>query len=356
MSVEHLRSTWEQLGQDDPLWAVLSDPSRKGGNWDVDEFLSTGRHWVKHILDTLHGVSLDLGDRVLDFGCGVGRLSFALAEHAREVTGVDIAASMVEHAARLNHAPDRIRFAHYDGTRLPFPDASFDAVVSLIVLQHAPPAVQLACLVEVQRVVRPGGTLIVQIPAGRKPPLPLPLDAMRARIAVSPVPELLPAGAEHTATVTITNVGAAPWPLSQAIRVGNHWLADGEIAVVDDGRGELPSEVAPGATVEVELLVTAPPEPGRYELEFDLLQESVAWFGQVGSDTVRVPVEVVRAPERVEEPESVTEGPAQMEMHAIPSALVRGVFEHCGCEVVAAIPDDLAGAEWESYTYLVRKT
>jgi hypothetical protein len=44
-----------------------------------------------------------------------------------------------------------------------------------------------------------------------------------------------------------------------------------------------------------------------------------------------------------------------MEMNGMPRTLVEAVFTHCGSEVVAAIPDDLAGPEWESFTYLVRR-
>jgi len=359
MNVDHLRSTWERLGQHDPLWAVVSDPARKDGKWDLDEFLSTGQRVISGVADTLDTLSMGFGDHVLDFGCGVGRLSFALAERVRTVTGVDIASSMIDYATRLNQEPDRIRFEHYDGRLLPFGDDTFDSVLSLIVLQHVPPPVQVSALMELRRVVRPGGVLVVQIPARRVPPPALPESAMRAELTIGEFPSTMSCRSGHSVPVSITNRGTEQWPVSRGIRVGNHWRKDGDMVVVDDGRGELPRAVAPGSTVHIDLWITAPDVAGSYELELDLVQESVAWWGQVGSDTARMPVDVIPAP-------AVTEGgtetslpeldtPAQMEMFAMGPELVRALLAHAGCTVLAAIPDDQPGAEWDSYTYIIGK-
>nr|MDQ3578018.1 hypothetical protein [Actinomycetota bacterium] len=109
----------------------------------------------------------------------------------------------------------------------------------------------------------------------------------------------------------------------------------------------------------IDLWITAPDVAGSYELELDLVQESVAWWGQVGSDTARMPVDVIPAPAVTEDgvetslPELDT--PAQMEMFAMAPELVRALLAHAGCTVLAAIPDDQPGAEWESYTYIIGK-
>ena len=42
MNFDLLKRNWEAFGRDDPLWAVLTEPSRKGGGWDPDEFFATG--------------------------------------------------------------------------------------------------------------------------------------------------------------------------------------------------------------------------------------------------------------------------------------------------------------------------
>ncbi|HEV8555699.1 MAG TPA: methyltransferase domain-containing protein [Actinophytocola sp.] len=360
MNVRHLRSTWESLGEDDPLWAVLMYPERRGGRWETGEFLATGEVWVVELLDMLSESSLRLGNHVLDFGCGVGRLSFALADHVDRVTGVDIAASMVERAQALNQHPDRIRFMHYDGRLLPFEDGTFDSVISMIVLQHAPPAVQLANLLELQRVVRPGGMLALQIPAQPTRPVPLEPGVMRADLVVTQAPRELVAGQVQHVPLRITNTGSGPWPVDRCIRVGNHWLAGGAVAVMDDARVDLPHEIGPGESVELSVPVTAPIKAGAFELEIDLVQEEVTWWGEVGSSTVRLPVEVV-GPSEVPppapdaEPAETGEYQVAMTMTGIPTRLVRDLLAHCGCTVVRAVPDKLAGNEWESYTYLIRK-
>jgi SAM-dependent methyltransferase len=368
MAVERLKSTWEALGREDPLWAVLTDPERRHGGWDVEEFLATGTEAVDQVKAVLDEAGLSLGDKVLDFGCGAGRLSNALAAHVKEVVGVDIAQSMVDEANRINQFPERVGFVAYDGHRLPFDDESFDGVVSLISIQHSPPAVQLACLVELQRVVRPGGVLVLQVPSRPSKPEELATEAMRARIELLDVPS--PVGAGQTAPVRtrITNISGHTWPAGQLIRLGNHWYGGGEAVRWNDGRADLPHDLAPGASVELELPVVAPDEPGDHDLELDLVQEAVTWWAEVGSEPVRTRVTVVRdvvadvpalspVPEVVIEPRPAARGRADggMEMFGVDPGLVRLLFAHCGSAVVHCVLDEMAGTEWESFLYVIRR-
>ena len=98
--------------------------------------------------------------RVLEVGSGPGRLAARLAELAPgvQITGVDISPEMVERANSLavrSGVADRVEFRVGDVASLPFPDASFDAVVSTFSLHHWPhPAKGLE---EIYRVLRPGG-------------------------------------------------------------------------------------------------------------------------------------------------------------------------------------------------------
>jgi SAM-dependent methyltransferase len=162
-----LSRQWETLGRVDPRWAVLADNEKRGGGWDDASFFGTGRQVVG---DTLKFVGLAGGnparfDSALDFGCGVGRLSLALAEHFNRVTGVDIAASMVAHAEAANPASDRISF-HVNAEpdlRL-FASDTFDLVFSFITLQHIPTPKALAYIGEFVRVARPGGSIVFQAP------------------------------------------------------------------------------------------------------------------------------------------------------------------------------------------------
>ena len=60
--------------------------------------------------------------------------------------------------------------------------------------------------------------------------------------------------------------------------------------VNDDGRAPFTRDVRPGETIEIPLNINAPSPGGNYQLEIDMLQEGVSWFGLRGSPTVRLPV------------------------------------------------------------------
>lgn len=110
------------------------------------------------------------------------------------------------------------------------------------------------------------------------------------------VASTLRAGSIATIQVRVRNDGALPWEAGGdiAIMLAHHWRAeDGSLLVWDGFRTELPRDVAPGETIEVEGFVFAPVTPGSYTLEVDLVQESVAWFGEKGNPVARRTVEVV---------------------------------------------------------------
>jgi SAM-dependent methyltransferase len=166
MSLERTRADWERLGAADPLWAVLVDPARKNGRWDAESFFATGREEVDGVLAKLDalGVKAPRGT-ALDFGCGVGRLSQALADHYDEVIGVDISSTMLDHARAFDRSGGRCRFVLNTEPHLrQFADASVDLVYSSLVLQHVPRDSALAYLREFSRIVRPGGAVVVLLP------------------------------------------------------------------------------------------------------------------------------------------------------------------------------------------------
>jgi len=163
MSFEQVRADWTRLGAEDPLWAVLVADDKRGGRWDADEFLELGRQDVARSRADLAGLGLPTTwDRVLDFGCGAGRLSQALAAHAAEVVGLDVSAPMLETARRLDRSGGRCSFVLSEDPDLrAFPEGSFDLVYTERVLQHLPRPVLETYLAEFLRVLRPGGVAVL---------------------------------------------------------------------------------------------------------------------------------------------------------------------------------------------------
>jgi SAM-dependent methyltransferase len=161
------KQDWEELAAHDPLWAVLSAPGRRGGRWDPGEFFATGEADVEAALS----LSDELGRpalrrRVLDFGCGVGRLARPFAARFDEYVGLDFAETMVARARALHRDVQDCTFVvHAKPDLRLFGDAQFDLVYSNLVLQHQPSkAAVWGYLSEFLRVVRPDGLVVFQLP------------------------------------------------------------------------------------------------------------------------------------------------------------------------------------------------
>lgn len=107
------------------------------------------------------------GKAVLEVGCGWGRILVGLKQRIPELNifGLDLVLELIQHAQDVVPAEtggQRVALSAGDAQRLPFEDASFDAIVSARVLQYVPdPA---AALREFARVVRPGGKVVVLLP------------------------------------------------------------------------------------------------------------------------------------------------------------------------------------------------
>lgn len=170
--LEEHRRDWETLAEADPLWAVLTDPARKGGRWEPQEFLATGERELADVLAAAADLGLPTSGRAfLDFGCGAGRITRAATAHFERAVGVDIAEGMVVTARRLSADRPRCEFVVNDRPDLSlFQDGEFDFAYSSVVLQHQPTrALAAGYLRELARVVRFGGGLVFQLPSGTAP-------------------------------------------------------------------------------------------------------------------------------------------------------------------------------------------
>ena len=173
---------WDKAGKEDPLYAILTEPDARGRGWDEDRFFATGRTEIDDALERIRSAGRTPGtERALDFGCGVGRLTQALAERFERVDGVDIAPSMIAEAERYNRFGSRCHYhvnARADLSM--FGDAAFDLVFSLVVLQHIPPELARGYVAEFIRVLRPDGLAVFQIAtAVRVPREPTRSSALR---------------------------------------------------------------------------------------------------------------------------------------------------------------------------------
>lgn len=133
----------------------MTEPDRYRAYWEASGSTRTFTH------------PLDLGlldreippeARVLDFGCGYGRLMDELDRHGyRDVHGVDFSAALI---ARGRQDFPHLRFTHADRLPLDFPDGSFDAVLLFAVLTCIPEdEAQRAVVAEIARLLHPGGVL-----------------------------------------------------------------------------------------------------------------------------------------------------------------------------------------------------
>jgi SAM-dependent methyltransferase len=167
MQIRELQQNWNEFGKQDPLWAILTDPGKQGNRWDLEEFFETGRQEIDDLVAFVEalGVSLQHGE-ALDFGCGVGRLTQALAARFDSATGVDIAPSMLDLAAEYNRQAGRCKYLLNAAPDLSVLESDrFSFVYSNYVLQHMRPEYALRYVTEFVRVLRPGGTLVFQLPA-----------------------------------------------------------------------------------------------------------------------------------------------------------------------------------------------
>ena len=121
----------------------------------------SGEIWAEHWHRYLFAAAHIAGRDVLDAACGEGYGAALLARSARSVTGLDIDGPTIA-AARAKYAMPALRFEAGSVTAMPFADASFDCVVSFETLEHL--AEQQAMLVEMRRVLRPHGVLIISTP------------------------------------------------------------------------------------------------------------------------------------------------------------------------------------------------
>jgi SAM-dependent methyltransferase len=137
---------------------LVSLKSRLKNIWMAGDYDRFSRFMESDARDFYERLNVAPGAQFLDVACGSGQLALIAARDGLKVTGVDIAGNLVERArARAQAEGLPARFEVADAEALPFEDASFDVVASLIGAMFAPRPEWVA--LELLRVCRPGGTI-----------------------------------------------------------------------------------------------------------------------------------------------------------------------------------------------------
>jgi SAM-dependent methyltransferase len=161
------RREWDELGDADPFWAVLTRPENKFGGVDREAFFASGIETIDRVLATAQGLGLPVRrDAALDFGCGLGRLTRALAREFGRAHGVDVSRSLIAQAEELNRDVPNCDFQLLDRDDLgTIESGSIDLVCSFLVLQHQARRDAIRRYIgEFIRVLRDGGAAVFQIP------------------------------------------------------------------------------------------------------------------------------------------------------------------------------------------------
>jgi SAM-dependent methyltransferase len=162
---------WQAMAEAEPFYSVLTSEEFLSAGLDqaaIDRFYASGEVEISRVFDKLTYLFGAFQPKsALDFGCGVGRLTFAMARRASSVTGVDIAPAM------LDHANERCKQLCHPNVRFQtdMPDSPFEWINSYIVLQHIPPGRGLQIFRHLLDLLVVGGRISIQLTISREPRL-----------------------------------------------------------------------------------------------------------------------------------------------------------------------------------------
>ncbi len=148
---------WDSRSRKNAKWYIYWDA------WETDEeFDASGEKEAREIL--LKNISIKSSCRVLEIGCGIGRLLKPLSRYVTELYGVDISKEMIARAKERLASYKNIALSVCDGTLLSFSDDYFDLCYSFAVFRHIPEKKYVyRYLSEVSRVLKPDGIFVFEV-------------------------------------------------------------------------------------------------------------------------------------------------------------------------------------------------
>jgi SAM-dependent methyltransferase len=139
-------------------WTSPTIKERQQAAWASGDYSAVGSRLLPTAELLCEAVDLRAGERVLDVACGNGNAALAAARRFCQVTGIDYVPALLERARQRAQADGlEATFQEADAEDLPFPDGSFDAVLSTCGAMFAPDQERTAS--ELLRVCRPGGRI-----------------------------------------------------------------------------------------------------------------------------------------------------------------------------------------------------
>lgn len=120
--------------------------------------------YLMHVATYKYSLNYVTGKKVLDYGCGSGYGTALISSACSQVVGVDVSSEAVAHAKSHFFAPNLsyLQIERAESASLPFPDVSFDVVLSFQVIEHVEDV--KAYLREIKRVLVPGGYALIATP------------------------------------------------------------------------------------------------------------------------------------------------------------------------------------------------
>lgn len=168
-----VEGNWEALGRSEPHWSVLTNSQFKADNIRNSEaaFYQSGKSSLELMTAAAARCGVDLAPlrSCVELGCGVGRVSIWLARQFASLTAVDISRphlDLAEDAARQRGIAN-IGFVQIRSPQALGELPPFDALYSVIVLQHNPPPVMRSILDALLPKLNPGGIAYFQVPTYR---------------------------------------------------------------------------------------------------------------------------------------------------------------------------------------------
>lgn len=170
---ERIHQEWEHLGATEPYWSVVTQPQYYQAEFAShrEQFYTSGKYSADVFLAALRrcGVNPAQLSVCLEVGCGVGRVTWALAAAFNKLIAADISKHHLDLAENYLNAKGvhNVEYQHWQTVHAIRQLPQLDAIFSVITLQHNPPPVMAWMLRELLGKLRPGGVACIQIPTYR---------------------------------------------------------------------------------------------------------------------------------------------------------------------------------------------